>query len=267
VTRAVVATIALVLATVAPVRAQPASDDHKQAAAAHYAEGQRHFAAGEWLRAAGEFEAAYASDPDPVYLYNTAQAYRRGSACARAAESYRRFLAAVPNPPNLDKVHRYLAELDACAKVESVPTNAEPQPAMVEPTAAPAKPAVTIDPTAGRGRRRLGIAIGLGGVALLGVGALFTHDVQTLEGYRRAICAGVMPGATCAWDATKQARATDLQHRGDRATALELSSYALGGAAVVGGIVIYLLGDRVPRERLAAMPITGGGMVVTRFTF
>ena len=238
----------------------------QQAAKAHFTEGQKHFTADEFFLAAQEFELAYKLDPDPVYLYNIAQAYRRGSACARAADYYRKFLVVVPNPPNLDKVNRYLTELDACAKVEASGQPAPP-PKEEPKVEAPAPPTMIADPTAGRFERRLGLAIGAAGVAILGVGVWFTHDVHTLEGYSDALCPPASM-APCAWSASKQARADDLKHRGDRASALEIGGYALGGAAVLSGVVLYVLGDRVPREHpVEVMPAAGGASVSTRFSF
>lgn len=264
-TRAIV--LVVFVAAIAPAQAEPDNGDAHATAAAHFAEGQKHYAASEWLAAAQEFEAAYAAERDPVYLYNAAQAYRLGSACARAAEYYRRFLDVVPDPPNLEKVQRYLAELDACSKVESKagPNDApKPDKGDVPPIVVPTPQSrIVIDPSAGRREHRIGIAIGLGGLALVAGGAWFTHDVQTLEGYSRAICPAAP--ATCAWSAAKSARATDLQHRGDRAAALEVSSYALGGAALIGGIVFYLAGDRVPRERI--VPVAGGALITTARAF
>ncbi len=235
---------------------------NKAAAATHFAEGQQRFNAGSFLPAAEEFEAAYELDPDPVYLYNIAQAYRRGSACARAADYYRRFLAVVPNPPNLAKVTRYLDELDACAKAET-PVVEAPQPKPV-PVAPPTPLRIRAHDDPGRFERHLGLAVSIAGVAVLGLGAWFTHDVHTLEGYGDALCA---PGVMCEWDAGKQARAADLQQRGDRATTLSFGAYALGGAALVGGAVLYMLGNRTPSEQIEIVPVQGGGVAVTTFAF
>jgi hypothetical protein len=113
-------------------------------------------------------------------------------------------------------------------------------------------------------QRHLGLAVGIAGVAVLGLGAWFTHDVHTLEGYADALCA---PNVMCQWDAGKQARADDLHKRGDRATTLSIGAYALGGAALVGGTVLYMLGNRTPTEELEIVPMQGGGVVTTSFAF
>ncbi len=231
----------------------------KANAAARYTAGQQKFDAGDFLGAASEFEAAYALDPDPVYLYNTAQAYRRGSACARAADYYRRFLAVVANPPNLDKVHHYLSELDACAKAEQVEEPTAPhEPAPVQPTIVAATPAPTAE-----GDRRIGIplAVASAGVVALAAGGWLTHDVDTLEGYSQALCA---QGMTCQWDASKQARADNLQSRGSRDSAISITAYAVGGAAIATAVLHYVFGAREP---VAITPVASGAAITGSFTF
>jgi hypothetical protein len=70
----------------------------------------------------------------------------------------------------------------------------------------------------------------------------------------------------CQWDATQQARAHDLERRGDRATALAITGYSVGGAALVTGVVLYMLGDRYPKDTVATvMPVPGGGLLVARW--
>jgi tetratricopeptide (TPR) repeat protein len=239
----------------------------KEIAADDFAEGQKEFLARDYLPAAAKFDDAYARDPDPVYLYNAAQAYRHGSACARAAENYRKFLALVPNPPNLDKVTKYIDELDACAKADSAPEPPTLPPAPVVPPpptpTTPARPPPTLvvheRPNAGL-ERHLGIGLGAGGVVLIAIGALFTHDVHTIEGYSAAICA-----ANCTWTTAKQQRADDLKRRGDRDSHLGVASYAVGGTALISGVLLYVIGSRGPETSFE--PARGGGSVAVRFSF
>jgi hypothetical protein len=114
------------------------------AAADAYRDGQRHYAAGEYPAAAASFLAAHDSVPDPVYIFNAAQAFRFAGDCIQAASHYRRFLAAVSTAPNLDRVRGYLDEMDACAKRLAPP----PQPpAPPRTAAAAARPAAPDDRT------------------------------------------------------------------------------------------------------------------------
>src|SRR5437868_2731123 len=101
--------LGLLLGALGVARAEPSA---KATAAAAYREGQRHYTAGDYPGAAASFLAAYDADPDPVYLFNAAQAFRFAGDCAQAATHYRRFLAAVASAPNLDRVRANLDEME-----------------------------------------------------------------------------------------------------------------------------------------------------------
>src|ERR1700759_212421 len=85
-----------------------------------YAEGEKLYAQGRYLEAAARFRAAYDAEPDPVYLFNVAQAYRFGEDCVQSATYYKQFLEKVPEAPNADKVRGWIDEQDACAKQKAV---------------------------------------------------------------------------------------------------------------------------------------------------
>ena len=87
----------------------------KEDAAATFQQGAEAYGAGRYLEAAAKFEAAYALDPDPAYLFNIAQAYRLAQSCKRAVKYYDRFTAAVPNPPDPEALGRYRREAEVCA--------------------------------------------------------------------------------------------------------------------------------------------------------
>ena len=242
---------------------EAAAQPDKVAAQAAFTDGQQRYAAGDYLPAAMKFEAAYAADPDPVYLFNVAQAYRLGNACPKAVAYYKRFLAAVPNPPNLAKVNQYLEQSEACVKAMAV---ADP---VTKPTP-PVDPIVTDPPNRdqptsadpGRTKRWVGIgAIFLGGAAV-GVGVYYTTEASRLTDERqdlRAMCLEV----PC--DAGYGKR---LDDQGERAELRAKLSYALGGVAVIGGIVLYVLGRSSEQSTVAVVPTAdGGALAVGAFTF
>ena len=86
-----------------------------ETASALYAEGQQAYQAQSYAVAASKFIAAYAADPDPVYLFNAAQAFRFGDECGKSAAYYKKFLDEVPNPPNADKITVWYQDMQACA--------------------------------------------------------------------------------------------------------------------------------------------------------
>src|SRR5262245_20698693 len=59
-----------------PPKAEGEKAEDPTAARKHYAEGTKAFNLGEFQRAITEYRAAYNAKPDPVFLYNIAQAYR-----------------------------------------------------------------------------------------------------------------------------------------------------------------------------------------------
>lgn len=69
------------------------------------------FQAGRYTDAAEELTRAYALDPQPVFLFNIAQAYRKGSQPASAMQFYERFLAVAPGHPFAKEASSYLTLL------------------------------------------------------------------------------------------------------------------------------------------------------------
>ena len=229
--------------------ADPAQDKAKASAA--YARGRAQYAATDYRAAAASFLEAYAADPDPGYLFNAGQAFRFAGDCAQAARSYRQFLGAVSSAPNLDKVRSYLDEMDACVRRQLPPPPPPPPPPSPAPPAAPDDPGAT--------RRHVGLALGAAGLAAVGAGVWFHHDVLYFENRSRR-CTAELP---CT--ATQFAH---LDDRGRTASALAVAAYAAGGAALVGGTALYLLGRRPDAEPpIAIAPAPGGAVVTAGFAF
>jgi tetratricopeptide (TPR) repeat protein len=247
--------IARVTVVIALASSAVASAD-STTAKAEFAAGQSLFKAGDFLGAAKRFQTAYAEDPDPVYLFNVAQAFRLAKSCTQARDFYRKFLAAAPSAPNREKVKRYLAEVEACAtsEVEETPPVEPPPP----PRETPPPPPEPVD--TGKTRRRLGIASIALGVIATGTGAVFVRRVGNLERDREALCP-----APCTWSADLAAREAALQRDGDRASGLAIGAFAVGGVALAGGIVLYLTGRNA--ERVTVVPTRGGGIATARFEF
>lgn len=235
------------VAVAAPTDPAPAPD--KATASAAYARGRAQYAAADYRAAAASFLEAYAADPDPGYLFNAGQAFRFAGDCAPAARSYRQFLGAVSSAPNLDKVRGYLDEMDACVHRQQPPPPSQP-PGLTVP-AAPDDPGAT--------RRHVGLALGGAGLAALGAGVWFHHDVLYFED-RSQRC---MAAAPCT-----AAQVAHWDDRGHTASVLAVAAYAAGGAALAGGTALYLLGRRRDAEPpIAIAPVPGGALVTAGFAF
>jgi tetratricopeptide (TPR) repeat protein len=62
----------------------------------HFERGRTYFEVDEYRKAIEEFKAAHIQRPDPAFLYNIAECYRRAGEPREALVFYRRFLSATP---------------------------------------------------------------------------------------------------------------------------------------------------------------------------
>lgn len=262
--------IAAVLAAAAAANAQP-TPKNKERADAAFAEGQKKYAAGDYTAAAAKFETAFALDPDPAYMFNLAQAYRLGNACAKAAAVYRQFLAEVPDAPNAAKVKQLIEQSDECAKKQAPPP--PPPPPVETPRPPPERIAARPPPPPpepapgprGRGQRIAGLAIGGAGVIGVGIAAYFTYKASDYASQREGLCATeIADTGTCAWTDDREATANALDDQGDRAQRRARIAWGVGGAALIGGVVLVLLAPSGSSERAAMtfVPSQGGAMAL-----
>ena len=236
------------------VVAQPASGP----AEAAYQEGRRLYDLREWDRAIAKFKEAYEQRHDPASMFNIAQAYRLKGDCVEALAFYKTYSRNFPDASNLDKVNKFISELEPCAKQQAKTVNIEPVGAADSGSLDRRRDATsTPPPVDGRRHRRLGLWIGGGGAAFAGaslvVGALARskwHDAL----------------AHC--DASHACDTKGLA-LGDQASTRATIATVLGGvglAAVAVGAILYVTAPSAPERRSAAIaPLVGSdqvGMVV-----
>lgn len=94
---------------VAPPELTPSERAHAAAA-----EGAALAAAGNHLQAAAKYEEAYAYEPTPTYLFESAQSYRLGQECTKAGTHYRKYLEIAPNASNRGEAVQFLQDVDVC---------------------------------------------------------------------------------------------------------------------------------------------------------
>jgi tetratricopeptide (TPR) repeat protein len=100
-----------------PAAGAELTEEAKAQARAKFTEGNAAYAQGDFRQALTAFEAAYQLAPLPGFLFNVAQCHRQLGNYARAASSYRRFLAlSEKEPTNAAMVKGLIAEMDAKAK-------------------------------------------------------------------------------------------------------------------------------------------------------
>ena len=243
------------LASAAPALADPPAD----AAEVAYQEGRRLYDLQEWDAAIAKFKEAYQVRSDAASLFNIAQSYRLKGDCANASSFYKTYKRNFPTAPNIAKVDKFLTDLETCTATEPVKPVTEPVKPVIEPVKAvtePIKPVITpplavhhTDGDAGHGERLAGIGVGIGGVVLLGVGALFAHSASNK--------------AKTVTDTMNQPWDPSLENDGKSASTRAAIFLSIGGAALVTGGVLYFLGHRRSSESgLSLLPRRDGGMMV-----
>jgi len=118
--------VALALLLVAaPVMAQPTTTA-KQEAERLYETGTQHYNLGEYDKAIAIYKDAYRTFPNPYFLYNIAQSYRRAGELQQALSFYKSFLNALPDPPNRAEVDDRIRELEAALQSQAQANSASP---------------------------------------------------------------------------------------------------------------------------------------------
>lgn len=246
-------------------QAQSSSPSAVEAAREHYRKGKIAFDLQRYLDAAHEYEAAYELKDDPALLFNIGQAYRLANEPQKAVGAYKSYLRNAPDvpPKRRAEIEARIAELQKIVDDQRRSQEAPPQgteagapPTTTTPpppsTTPPPPTTVTVKPTetghdtpAARRKRLIGIGLMAGGGAVLVGGATLTAlAYQTQSQYSH-------PSMTTAFDPSAQSRMQGEQIGGG-------VLLGVGVAAVAGGAVLYLLGQR-EAQRPHVMPVAMTG--------
>lgn len=266
------------LLVLASLQSLAAADESALLAKEHFHRGTKLYDLGHYLEAAAEYERAYEAKESPALLYNLGQAYRLAGEHQKALGAYRSYLRHLPEAPNRAEVLGFIDALKrtleaqkqaqekppTAAIADKEPAHAEPHPA-AEPLRAPPPSVVTPSPSLasapappdpqqlarGRTLRRAGIGVTSFGVAALVTGGVFaglTANVSHQLSSPTPTANGL------------PAYSRSLESRGHVYQALSIAGFAVGGAAVVGGVTAILLGTRkIGRNRFALSPAVGAG--------
>jgi hypothetical protein len=111
--------LVLLLGVAAPRLAHAGPNDPaSKAARAAYEEGQVAFNLGQWDKAIEAWQRGYKAKPDPVFLYNIAQAYRKAGNTEQSIFFYKSYLHNTSNAPNRDEVVSWVDQLEKQAAEE-----------------------------------------------------------------------------------------------------------------------------------------------------
>ena len=240
------------LAAVIVLAARVASADDPTPAQLYY-DGQAAFDANRYDDAIVAWERSYAAAPQPVLLFNLAQAYRlRGHSgdCTKARADYKEFLAGKPAVEQRTIAEHFLVEIDACAQGEAKPPPITPPPPAV---AVPVRP-VPVEPEAHSRMFPIGIGTAVVGAGLIGAGVFYGHRASKLSDRISEECA-----QSCSFDDIK----TD-DSEGRSAQRLQYVFDGLGAAAIVaGGVMFWYSHTHADRPAPVGLLVTGDGAFAT----
>src|ERR1017187_4960718 len=90
------------------------ADGDKAVAKAHFEAATRLYDIHEYAKALDEYKAAYLAKPDPAFLFNVGQCYRKLGELDQALEFYREYLKkAPPDDPNRPNVEARIRNTDS----------------------------------------------------------------------------------------------------------------------------------------------------------
>ena len=201
-------------------------------ALAHLERGEALYALQKWDEAIVELEQGALVEPSlPVWFLSLGQAHRKAGHYQRARWYYERFLSRVDGVQGVEEivatVRKLIADMEAA---ENRP------PVDMAPSSPSGKTTERVGPAPSRWTKRRKVALGLGasGLVAVGTGVALSLHAQGLRDDAAALC----PSVSCA-DAS---RANDLSERASTGDRNALVAYGVGGAAVAGAVVLWLLG-------------------------
>ena len=223
----------------------------KDAAQSAYEEGRKHYDLREWDQAISKFKEAYRLRADAPSLFNIAQAYRLKGDCREAVSFYKTYVRNFPSEKGADKAQKFVAELGDCKDQAPAEPTATPPPVVTPPpvtteppvTSTPSPAPVDAPSSTGRGLRLAGVATGAVGLVALGAGVYFGLSARGKQ-------SDLEDGGV--WDPA-------LYEDGQSADRNAKIFLGVGGAAVIGGAVLYYLGVRAGSEAQVAVVPRGDG--------
>ncbi len=261
-------------------------DPDIEVAQRHFRRATQLYGEAKYEEAIAAFEAARLVKPAAAFDWNIGRCAERLGQWARAVEAYEQYVKKAPNAEDTPGVkarilvlqERVRAEQARTASPERLPEKppATPSPAAPEPPAqkaptpevakpeppTPRAPAVAVathpaTPAPGRTLRITGLAVGVAGALLvLGGGAANAVAVQA--------------GRSIASDAANARPFNPADElRGHRSQAAAIGLYAVGGAALVTGIALYVVGHKRGTRDHARVGLSpwfahrGGGATLT----
>jgi tetratricopeptide (TPR) repeat protein len=232
-----------------------------------YKKGKSAFEANQYQEAYDAFKQAYLLSQEPALLYNIASALQGLDRPHDAAEALRSYLRTVPNDPDKPEIEKRIANLEEAQRVldndrqravdeerrkhppvePPRPAEPVPTPATVTPAEAPVPEGPSKSELRGRGERRAGIALLVIGVVVAGGGAVCSVLAKSASD---SVADLSTKGGTFAPDVESSGKTFDV---------LGGVLYGVGGAAVLAGVALSVIGwhDLKKSKRASLTPVLG----------
>jgi tetratricopeptide (TPR) repeat protein len=122
-------------------------ESDKVTAKAHYEKGTRFYEIREYDKALLEYKSAYMAQPDPAFLFNIGQCYRKLGQNQEALSFFQEYLKkASPDDPNRHQVEARVRDIEAEAKLKAEAAQTAPPPSNPNPAPTLSFPAPTSTP-------------------------------------------------------------------------------------------------------------------------
>jgi hypothetical protein len=217
--------------------------------------GEAKFRDKDYAGAIAAFEAGYAIDPQPIFLYDKAQALRLSGDCHAAIEVYKAFIASQPAPDEATRAKKNIENCEATLPPPPPPRAAPPRPApapAVDTEAAPLpagppkrEPELAIAERSGWWSDGLGITLVTTGVIGVGVGCGFAIAARSAA-VETALATNVNEWASA-------------NHNWERDRLIAGVALGTGAAVLAAGVLRLSFRDR----GVGVSPATGNGAVVS----
>lgn len=228
-------------------------------AESEFERGRALYKEGDYEAAQAAFESANQTQPNPVFIFNAAQAARKGHACKAAVRHYQEYLQAEPAADNREKVEIWIREMQTC---EAVQIDSQSRQAVLAKALAAEraqqKTRHKVVTNIGGVWRGAGISATVVGAATLGAAIYFTNRSASM---RDAIAARCNEG--CNWSERDIA---ELDALGKSYNRYAIGTALAGGSLVATGIAMYIWG-LTRTETIIVGPSSGGLIVGTSAHF
>ena len=238
-----------------------AGDNDKAVARAHYETATRLYDIREYDKALLEYKSAYLAQPDPAFLFNIGQCYRKLGQTAEALNFFQQYLKkAPPDDPNRRQVEARIRDIEAEARLKAEAAQAAPVQAPA-PAFSPPLPATPTIPAAaatveeappaprssGRGLRTAGVVCGAVGLASIGTAIYYYTRAKS---FSNKVSNATIPN-------------TSDEQAGQNAETMQWVFYGAGAGVLATGTLLYLLGwptADASRSVAGVAPMIGPGL-------